>query len=126
MPPPDRCRALKPALHDEGDAAEAEQQAERLAPGHALAEHHHGEQPRSTIGLALTISAARPDDTVFNAEEADAEKHRLVGDAERGEYGDVTLVERPADAARPRKRQHQRPGGQEAGGEEDAAADNRR
>jgi len=109
--------AVNAALDHDGNAADAEQQAGRLAPGHLLAEKRHGHDGgQHRVGADHQRRQAGRD--ALQADVAEPEIGGLVGDPEHAEGEEVTAIEpqrRPADG---RGAEHQCPGEQEPRGEE--------
>ena len=103
---------------DQGHADDAEQEAARLAPGHAFAEQQRGEARREhRIGRHDQAAEAGGDRLQTGVAEPEIE--RVVGDAEHGEDRGIAPGQRPVVAADQRGAKDQDAGEREARGEQD-------
>jgi hypothetical protein len=101
------------ALHHEGNAGDAEREAERLAPRHALAQErrrHDGDEHR----VGADHHRGKPGRDALQADIAQAQIRRLIRDAERGEQQELATAEPQRHAGDNRRAEHEHAGEQEA------------
>src|SRR4029079_13310200 len=80
---------------DEGNAGNAKQQPRHLAPGQRLAEEHRRGN-RGEYRIGADDQAAEPRGDGLEAGVTEAEKERVVGDAEHGKHHGITPGELPS------------------------------
>ena len=99
--------------HDESDAAEAEEQAGGLAPGHPLAEQEHG-QDGDEDGIRTRNERGETGGYLLQADIAQAEIECLIGDADDREKKEIAAAQCPWRPRHESDAKDDRPGSQEA------------